>query len=356
MKGRLASLDALRGFDMLWIIGGAEIVRALAEATGLAPLSWIAAQTHHTEWNGFRLWDLVFPLFLFLAGVSMPFSMEHRIARGDGRRALHAHVLKRACALVFLGIVYNGLLTFDFAHQRYASVLGRIGLAWAGAALIFLHTDVRGQVAWAVGLLVAYWLAMVWIPVPGIGAGDLGPGRNLADFLDQHLLPGRLHRGNRDPEGILATVPAVSTALLGVLTGHWLRTARSEASKVIGMLAAGVVLCGLGLAWHPVFPINKNLWTSSFACLCAGLSLLSLALFYYVIDVRGHRGAAFFLVVVGTNAITVYLLHDFVDWKALADLALVERHVHPIVSLAAALGLQWALLLVLYRRRIFLRV
>jgi len=353
---RLASLDALRGFDMFWITGGSALVAALAESTDSALLDWVHAQTEHVEWHGFRLWDLVFPLFLFLAGVSMPFSMAKRIARGDSRRKLLLDAARRAALLVLLGAVYNGLLTFDLENQRWASVLGRIGLAWFGAAVIFLSTGVRGQIAWAAGLLLGYWAALSWIPVPGVGAGDLSPGNTLTDWIDRLLVPGRLHRGNRDPEGLFSTVPAIATALAGVFAGHWLRGTAEGTTKALRLFVAGAICLAVGWTWSLVFPFNKNLWTSSFAVWCAGLSLLLLGAFYLVIDVWGLKRWAFFFVVIGTNAITIYMLGAFVDWWAIALLVVDENRFHPALLALVVIGLQWSLLYTLWRRRLFLRV
>jgi predicted acyltransferase len=285
---RLRSLDALRGFDMLWIVGGATLVAALAEATGWGWLGWIEGQCEHVEWHGFRFWDLIFPLFLFLAGVSMPFSFAKRRGQGASDGTLARHALRRGLTLVFLGVVYNGLLAFDFATLRYASVLGRIGLGWMFAALIALRCGVRGQVAWIAGLLLGYWAALTLVPVPGQGAPSLEPGRTLADWLDRTLLPGRLHREVRDPEGILSTVPAVATALSGALAGAWLRRADVAGDRrAAGLALAGLGALALGGLWQLAFPLNKNLWTSSFVAWTSGWSLLALAAFYWVIDVRG---------------------------------------------------------------------
>lgn len=356
---RLESLDALRGFDMLWIVGGAEVLRAWAEASNWGPLQWAAGQTEHVAWNGFAFWDLIFPLFLFLAGVSLPFSIAARRARGESERALHLHALRRAALLVLLGLVYNGLLLFDFAHLRCASVLGRIGLAWLGAALIALHAGPRGRALWAAGLLLGYWAALVWFPVPGFGAGDLEPGATVTDWFDRRFLPGVLYRGDRDPEGLLGTVPAIATALLGVLAGDWLRRGdRSGERKALGLFGAGAAGLAFGWLWSRALPLNKNLWTSSFALWCAGWSALLLAAFYFAIDVRGWRRWAFPLQVIGVNSITIYMLARFVDFDALAGLALGQEpaRLHPVLLAGGGLALEWLLLWWLWRRRIFLRV
>jgi predicted acyltransferase len=352
---RLLSLDALRGFDMFWIVGGSGLLAAAGERWDTPLLSWMNLQATHVEWHGFRLWDLIFPLFLFVAGVAMPFSLAKR-ARTTAPLGMHLFVLRRGLTLVFLGVVYNGLLALDFENLRYASVLGRIGLGWMFAALVFLHTGVRGQIAWAAGCLLAYAAALHWVPVPGFGPGSLAEGETLTDYVDRLLLPGRLHRGNGDPEGLLSTVPAVATALLGGLAGHWLRSSRREARKVLGLAGAGLGCLAAGGLWSLVLPLNKNLWTSSFTLWTAGLSLLLLAASYLVIDVWRLRRWAFFFVVIGTNAITIYMLEAFVRWEVLVHLVLDERRLHPVVLASAGIGLRWLVLYVLYRRRIFLRV
>ena len=354
---RLESLDALRGFDMVWIVGGAAIFETWAEHSNAPWLHALAQQFTHVEWNGFRFWDLVFPLFLFIAGVAMPFALTRRLEQGASRGELAAKVVRRGLVLVLLGVVYNGLLSFDFSTLRYASVLGRIGLGYLFAGLIVLRWGVRGQVVWAGAILLGYWAALMLVPVPGYGAGDLTPGHTLTDWVDQELLPGRLHRGDRDPEGILSTVPAIATALLGALAGAWLRRTGPPSSRQSSRLAAaGLVALMIGGAWGVVFPINKNLWTSSFVLWAGGWSLLLLALFHQLVDVWGHRRLLFPFTVIGTNAITIYLLNRFVDFDAVSQLLLGGgRLAAPLVT-AGALVLQWLLLWWLYRRRIFLRV
>src|SRR5215475_14581208 len=221
---RLLSLDALRGFDMLWIIGGKEIAQEAAKLTSWPLLLWMSDQLEHTEWHGFTLYDLIFPLFLFMAGVAMPFSFAKRFERGATKWQLYRHVFTRALALVVLGLIYNDLLKFDWATMRYTSVLGHIGIAYFFAALIVLNSKATGQFVWFVGLLVLYWALMRFVPVPGYGAGDLRPAHTLNDYLDRLLMPGQLKFGDRDPLGILATIPAIGTALAGAVTGHLLKS------------------------------------------------------------------------------------------------------------------------------------
>ena len=348
---RLVSLDTLRGFDMFWIVGGREAVVALLTVAGLdGARSVVEHHTAHAPWHGFRAWDLVFPLFLFLAGVSTAFSFAQRRERGAGRSELALHALRRGLLLVLLGAIYNGLLSLDFANQRWASVLGRIGLAWMFAAWLYLWLGPRGRALTALAILVGYWAAMTWIPVPGFGAGDLTRGSNLADWFDQRFLPGRLHVGDHDPEGLFSTLPAVATALFGTLTGDWLRrTDLGPRARVRGLVLAGAVLLAVGLLAGLVFPINKRLWTSSFVLVCAGWSALLVAAFHVVFDVmRPPRlvapcvaafGAG--LAVLGTHALLAYMLARFIDFTVVARLALEPHLLHDVWLPVLGVVLLW---------------
>jgi len=356
---RLHSLDALRGFDMFWIIGGGALFKALAEATNWPFLRWIEHNLEHVEWHGFTFYDLIFPLFLFIAGVSMPYALGRRMERGDDRRTLHLHVIRRGLLLVLFGVVYNGLFLFDFENLRYASVLGRIGLAYMFAGLIFLNSGARGQALWIAGVLLGYWAALSWIPVPGHGAGDLSPGATLTDWVDRQLLPGRLHRTVRDPEGLFSTIPAIATALGGAFAGRWLRDGvRSGSRKSSGLFLAGIACLAIGGLWHLAFPLNKNLWSSSFVLWTAGWSCILLAIFHQLIDVWGFSRWAFPFVVIGLNPITIYMLQGFVDFAGIAEVvfASATRRVHPALIVGGGLVLRWLLLFWMYRRRLFLRV
>lgn len=367
---RLVSLDALRGFDMFWIIGGVPILTEAAKLSGWRSLNWLAGQMHHTDWDGFTFYDLIFPLFLFIAGVAMPFSFEKRLERGDSKVSLYQHVIIRGLILVLFGMIFNGLLKFDWPHTRLPSVLGRIGLAYLFAGLIVLSAGVRGQIAWTVGLLGAYWAAMKFIPVPGFGAGDLAPGHNLADYIDGQLIPGVLLHSNpsRDPEGILSTVPAVGTALLGALTGQLLKNKRYDGyGKTVAMIVAALGCLGLALLWNRVFPINKNLWSSSFVLYCAGWSLLFLAFFYLVTDVWRFRAWTLPLAVIGSNSILIYMAQKFIKFDYTSDFFFggllkytaespYTAAYQPLLLAISVVTIKWLMLYVLYRKRVFLRV
>ncbi|HOC24393.1 MAG TPA: DUF5009 domain-containing protein [bacterium] len=365
-SGRLSSLDALRGFDMFWITGGQKLVFALATVTGWPLFEWMNTQMHHVEWNGFAFYDMIFPLFLFLAGVSMPYSLEARRNRGEPRRKIYLHALKRMLVLVVLGMLVNRILELDPDNLRFASVLGRIGIAWFLAAMIVLNAGLRWQAAWFWGLLILYCLLMLLVPVPGYGAGMLTPEGNLAGYIDRMLLPGTMYTEFNEPEGILSTIPSISTALLGVFAGHLLRfeTGRLNGmKKALVLFGAGILSLILGMIWGTFFPINKNLWTSSFVLYAGGLSLMLLGLFYLVIDVWKMRKWAFFFVVIGMNSITIYVLqHRILRFDIIRDFFLKGIHdmspaaSQPFISSLGYIAVVWLFLWFLYRNRIFLKV
>jgi predicted acyltransferase len=363
---RLLSIDALRGFDMFWIMGADTFFRALGRWWG-GPLEALAAkQLEHAEWEGFRFYDLIFPLFLFLVGVVIPFSVRSHERRGESPRAVGLRIIRRVALLVGLGLVSNGLLRFEFADLRYAGVLQRIGVCYGVAAFLAWRTGVRTQAIMAATILLGYWALMALIPVPGGEAGDLSPEGNLSGYVDRQVLPGRImeaYYGHGDNEGLLSTIPAVATTLLGALAGAWLLSGRGGWAKVGGLLAAGGLCVAAGFGWGEVFPIIKNLWTSSFVLVAAGYSLLLLALFYCVIDVLGWRGwLAFFFAVIGANAITIYVVPRFLDFGKMSTFFLegVARHsgegFGPVVLALGVLAFKWLFLLYLYRRGYFLRV
>jgi predicted acyltransferase len=372
---RLMSLDALRGFDMFWIIGGESLLQAIANLTGSPTFRTLAYRhTEHPEWNGFTFYDLIFPTFMFIAGVAVPYSFAAHWSRGESSAQLHFRIIRRGIVLVLLGLVINGILNFDFtlhftedasghrqlvhdfSHVRFPSVLGRIGLAYLFAALIALRTRPRNQLLTGIGLLLGYWAALQFIPVPGFETGSLFPGETVGDFIDRHALPGRLYKIVRDPEGLFSTIPAIATVLFGVMAGHWLRRSdRVGTVKAGGLAIAGGVFLALAYLWNTTFPINKNLWTSSFVLWTSGCSLLLLSVFYLVIDVWKIRGWAFFFMVIGANAITIYVGQHIIDFDALAKIAFSD-HMHAILRASGGLFLKWLFLFFLYRQRIFLRV
>jgi predicted acyltransferase len=362
---RLYSLDALRGFDMFWILGGEGIFHTLAKASGSPFWGGIANQFTHPDWNGFHLYDLIFPLFLFLAGVATPYSIGRELEKGASRSQLVLRVVKRAIILILLGLlVNNGLKTLKSIDEiRFASVLGRIGIAYMFANIIYLYADRKWQIVWFWFFIIGYWLLLKFASAPGFPAGDLTMQGNFASYMDRLILPGKLYLKIHDPEGLFSTIPAISTGLLGVLAGTLLKTGHQDKARKAMILAiAGVVLLVLAQIWNLDFPINKNLWTSSFVLHVGGISLLLLALFYYVIDVLGYKKWAFFFKVIGMNSILIYISSKFINWDYTTTgffgwLGDWVGNPYNIVVIAICFVLvKWLFLYFLYRKKTFLKV
>jgi predicted acyltransferase len=372
---RLVSLDALRGFDMFWIIGGEHIIHALAELTGWTVMEWLSAQMHHTVWNGCTFYDMIFPLFLFISGVSMPFSFGKKLrAAGventfelpwEVKKEIYVDMIRRTLILILLGMVVNGLFRFNgFENTRFASVLGRIGLAWFFAGLIYMNYGLKKQLYWFFVILIGYWLAMKLIPVPGFGAGNLTMEGSLESYIDRVFLPGRLHSKVHDPEGLLSTIPAIATGLLGIFTGTFIREKRFAPLKsVYFLLLAALLLILLGLAWDTVFPINKRLWTSSFVLFVGGYSIAFFALFYLIIDVLGWKSWTFPFLLIGMNSIVIYMaMEGLVNFPYTADfifgglINLADHHWHPLLKAVSVILIEFGFLYFLYRNKLFLKV
>jgi predicted acyltransferase len=370
---RLASLDAFRGMT----IAGMLLVNN--------PGSWshVYAPLRHAPWHGWTPTDLIFPFFLFIVGVAMSYSFAGPLARGEPRGRLLGRAAKRAALLVALGLVLQSYpwWGYDYATLRIPGVLQRIGLVFLLAAPLVLWAGRRGQAVAAALLLVGYWAAMRWVPVPGIGAGVWEPGQDLGAYLDRAAF-GTAHlwrqAGTWDPEGLLSTLPALATTLIGVLTGGWMRERRNAAGMLLGLMLAGAALMVLGSVWAWSFPVNKNLWTSSYVLLTAGIAMQTLAACYWLLDVKGWRAWAYPFTVFGTNAIAAFFLSglvaramithrvpsgaagDTVTLKAALYEPLLASWLQPLhasLAFAVAYTALWlGAMAVLYHRRIFIRV
>lgn len=363
---RLYSLDALRGFDMFWIMGAEEIVHSMYKATGSTSSFWgaFSNQLTHPDWNGFHAYDLIFPLFLFMAGVATPYSVGRDLEKGKSRQQLLWRVIKRGLILVLLGIVANnGLKIMPISEVRFPSVLGRIGLAYMFANIIYLYTKERAQMVWFWALIIGYWLLLKFTSAPGFAPGDLTREGNFASYVDRLLVPGHLYLGIHDPEGLMSTIPAISTGLLGILTGNFLKhNPMGQVKKVRIMAIAGVIFLGLAQLWNLDFPINKNLWTSSFVLNVGGYSLLLLSFFYYIIDVLGYKKWSFFFRIIGMNSILIYMSGHFINWEYSTNTLLgwlgqlVGEPYNMVVMAICYVMVEWAFLYFMYKKKIFLRV
>ena len=360
---RLKSLDALRGFDMLFIMGLSQIVTGVCAAFGFGDGCWLVRQMHHVAWHGFSHHDTIFPLFLFIAGLAFPFSCAKMRERGWSVSRICGKIAWRAFALVMLGMIYNGLLVKGFGEVRWASVLGRIGLAWAFAALLYLAFSLRVRIAVAVGLLVGYWVVMRYAVVPGAptGADPWSADWNFAAYIDRLLLPNAKYG---DPEGVLSTFPAVVTAMLGMFTGEFVRWRGrlGDGVKALVMLAAAALLLAVGLVGSSWMPINKKLWTSTFVLVAGAYSIAIFAVFYWIVDVKMWSRWTYFFRVVGMNAITVYLLQKIVDFDAVSKFfvggvaGILPSTWAGVLVATGHLATCWLVLLFLYRKSTFLKV
>lgn len=364
---RLHSLDALRGFDMLWIIGGGELAVALAKATNWGWLNWFAEQQNHARWAGFHFEDLIFPLFMFISGVAISYAILGKIAKGKSKSKTAWKVVRRGLTLVLLGFIYNGFFQMSFVDGekfRFASVLGQIGLGYLFASLIVLYTrHYSFRLMWLGGILLGYAIIQNFIPVPGFGAGVLTPEGCINGYIDRAFLPGRLHGTIFDPEGLLCIVSATGITLMGALAGEVLRSkAWTEYRKLLILSGTGVVFIILALLLNPVYPVIKAAWTTTFNLLAGGISLLLLSLFYLIIDIWRFQRWSFFFTVIGMNSITIYIGAQIIDFGNISKYffgglsRISGEHWGEVIFWIGYLAAEWALLLFLYRKKIFLRV
>lgn len=354
-RERLLSLDVMRGIT----IAGMIVVNT--------PGSWehVYPPLHHAEWNGMTPTDLVFPFFLFMVGIAITLALQKRKGTGSDKKALIWKIVKRSLIIFLLGILLALIPRFDFANLRIPGVLQRIAVVYLFCSLVFLYTSRRGMIVLSVLLLLGYWLLMTLVPVPGIGPANLEePGMNLAAWLDQALIPGRLYRETWDPEGLFSTLPAFVSGFAGVLTGYLILSKQTAEQKIIRMMVAGVLLCVAGYLWDLVFPANKHIWTSSYVLLSTGFALLLLGTLYWFIDVRGYRKWTPFFVAFGSNAITAYALHGVLivlvpfrepSFQALLGLGLEPKLTSFIWAILYTL-LCFIPIWVLYKKKIIIKI
>ncbi len=372
---RLVSLDVLRGLILAAMI--------LVNNAGSGRDAYWPLQ--HAKWNGWTPTDLIFPSFLFMAGMALTLSMPARLGRGEAPATIARHMFVRCAVLFAIGVfVVNSFLHWDLATLRIPGVLQRIAVCYLCAGLLYLATrrQIDGRVAAnvpvlatvAIVCLVLYWALLRFVPVPGYGVGRLDPDGNLGAYIDRALLGNHLYAETKtyDPEGLLSDIPAIGTALMGVLCGEWLRSKNSQGRKVVGLIAAGACLMLLGTLLHPFFPINKKLWTSTFVLFAGGFTTFSMGVCYWLIDVRRWRGWTMPALVFGTNAIFAYTLSEIIE-PIEGVIHIGGRNLHEVVysgafvpffspsnaSLAYAICFVvfcWLIVLILYRNRIFLKI
>lgn len=363
-RDRVSAIDALRGFDMFWIVGGQELLLAALGIFWSQPPEWIEYQLEHVEWEGFSAWDLIMPLFLFIVGTAMPFSFARRIELGESSARVYWKIVRRSILLFILGMMVQGnLLDFKLSTLHlYCNTLQAIAVGYLIAGIVMLNTGVRGQVAFTLLMLIGYWVLVKFVPFDGHAAGTLEPKANLALAVDEFVL-GRFRDGTTYT-WILSSMTFAATVMLGVLSGHILRAKWSSWQKLLALVAIGIACLAGGWAWSEWggLPIIKHIWTSSMTLWAAGWSFLLLALFYLFIDVTGWRRWAFFFIVIGMNAITIYVAHHLVipfhdiSERLVGGAASHLGAVGPFAIEFTAVLLAWLLLYHLYRYKIFLRI
>ena len=384
-KERLMSLDALRGFDMLWIMGLANVVTNLCTLIG-AKGCWLAQQMTHVEWHGFHHHDTIFPLFLFLAGASWPFSFAGQVKRGYSTGRIVLRCLRRMVVLCLLGVFFFGFFRhLDFGKVRYDSILAHIGICWYVAALVYMFVKSwKARLGIVAGLLVVHGLILGLCRAPdaaallastdpevakkvasyaAFGTDNFSFVGNVAGWIERTFVPGKLYEGIFDPDGVLAKITGIALAMLGVFAGELLRQeSLSGNRKTLVLAGAGVAAVALTLGFAPLCPVNKKIWTSTFVLASAGYAYLMLALFYWIIDVKGLRKWAFVFMVVGMNSITIYLLMKFIWFGGVSKFflegvaALGNGAWNAVVIGVGQLVAEWLVLWYLYRKGTFLRV
>lgn len=359
---RIVSIDALRGFDMFWISSGDTLFIAFFTLLGTPFALNLAEQLDHPAWSGFRFYDIIFALFLFIMGVVMPLSITRRLGKGDSKAELFKHVIRRTILLFLLGLVYNGIFDFNFAHARYTGVLQRFAITYFFASIIVMNFKLRGQMIWAACITLGYWLILLLVPAPGFQAYDLTPQGNICGYIDRMFLPGSFCCYTfGDNEGILTMFPATVNVLMGVLAGGWLLSKLPDLQKIRKLSITGGIFVLSALLVSFAVPINKYLWTASFMMLTSGISFLLLCLFFWIIDVKGYQKWAFPFIVIGLNPITIYVAQGIFDFTIIANIFIHGFReglgsFEPVFVALCTLAVKWLFLYFLYRKKIFLKV
>ena len=382
---RLLSLDALRGVDMIFIMGFAGVIVALCDFCGWGRSCWLALQMQHVQWHGFRHHDTIFPLFLFLAGVSWPFSYAKQVEHGVPTRKIVLRIFRRVFLLFLIGLMWSGLFTFNWRMYRWDSVLAHIGICWGAAALLSIWVrSFRARFIAAVSILVGYWLMLLVFRAPDAAAllssTDPAVAKKVAEYaafgtdnfsftgsivgwFDRAFIPGRLHEGIFDPDGVLCKFTGMVTALLGVFAGELLRRRDISGNrKTLILFAAGMLSLVACLVWSPWCPVNKKIWTPTFVLAAGSYSYFALAVFYWVIDVRGWKRWALFFQIIGMNAITIYMLRRVVPMRHISEFFLKgvaswgDAAWSTLVVSLGEVAVGWLVLWFFYRKKTFLKI
>ncbi len=363
VKDRIVSVDVLRGFDMFWIVGGAGFFAAVLKLFGGRVEQIFLPQLEHAEWEGFYFYDLIFPLFVFIIGMSVVFSLK-KIMATAGKKAAYNRLIRRTLLLFLLGLFYYGGMKNGFHDIRLGGVLQRLALCYFFAGMLFIHFRTRGLVVAFALLLLGYWAWLSFIPVPGLGRTSFAMGENWTNWIDARYLPLRKIHGTWENQGILSTFPAVASALLGIFASQiLLNKSIGEMKKVYYFIGGGVALVIAGYLWGLQFPIIKRIWTSSYVLVAGGYSFVLLGVFYLVLDVWKIKKWAVPLVWIGMNPITIYMARNIVDFNALARRfvggelqTMLGDKVGYLLLTTVSLALSLLVVRFLFKRKIFIRI
>ena len=356
--GRLMSLDVLRGFDMFWIIGADSIVRGLRVVGDEGVPGFLAKQFEHMRWEGFTFYDLIFPLFIFMIGMSLVLSLDKMVAR-DGKRKAYVRVVRRTILLFLLGVFYDNGVAEIYDENVLCGVLQRLALSYFFTSLLYLNFKPRALFGLLVFILIGYWLLFCFVPVPGTGEIGLTRENNWARYVDEHIPPYYSY----DPENFLGTIPAVGSCLFGVFAALFIRDSKqSDTRKVLIFMGIGIAMTVTGYLWGMHFPIAKRAWTSTYVMVAGGYSFILLGLFYWIIDVLQMRWWIWPLVWIGVNPLALYMANNIVDFEGIGErlvggpmAAMVDPYGQLLIA-AAVLFVTLVLAWFLYTRKIFLRL
>ncbi len=368
---RLMSLDALRGFDMLWIIGGEHVIRNLAKASDNTLLNVVSNQMEHVDWIGFHFYDLIMPLFLFMVGMSIPFSVSKRLSLGDSKNKIYRHAIKRSAILFILGMVSQcNLLAFNIDKLFIIhDTLQAIAIGYFISIVIYTQLGLRKQIAIAAGLLFFYWIILTFIPAPGHPAGLMEPQANIAKYVEQ-LLFGRFDDGPAPYAWVLASLGFIVTVMSGIFAStiirrdqrlSFVKSSNIQIHKTLLLAITGFALVLTAMVLNIWFPVIKNIWNPTYTFLTSGISFMLFALFYFVIDVKGYQRWAFWLKVIGMNSIAVYIGTDLIDFEGIAKnlvfgLKQFSEPFYPVIVSVTGLLIIYGIMYYMYKKGTFVKI
>ncbi|MCC6699499.1 MAG: DUF5009 domain-containing protein [Candidatus Hydrogenedentes bacterium] len=359
---RILSVDALRGFDMFWIVGADSLCRALGEASDSGPAQFAARQLEHVPWEGFVFYDLIFPLFVFIIGMSIVFSLDKHVQQ-EGHAAAYKRIVRRFILLFLLGAFYDKGISDLARESPFSGVLQRLSWCYLFTSLLYTRVKLRGLISVCLAILIGYWALLTFVKAPGQPEVSFEKDKTIVNWVDYKFLPLKEEGQYSDPEGLLSTIPAVASCILGVLAGLTLRNPKIDGKKkVLYFLAAGVLLVAAGYLWGLQLPVIKRLWTSSYVLVAGGYSCLLVGIFYWIVDVLQYRKWALPFIWIGANPLTTYLGSEFIDFESMGKrvvggpIAGLFGQYGELLTTTASIVFVFLFVRFLYNRKIFLRV